>query len=89
MGMRTPTKSIRTQTTTNTIAHSQPIGFLSFMPRILTAAKSTSYRITAIPSSPATAVVAMIAERRVKRRPSLIAATAVRAKMRAGYQRGK
>ena len=59
------------------------------MPRILTAAAGASYRITAIPSSPATTVVAMIAERSVKRRPSLRAATPARAKMRAGYQRGK
>ena len=41
------------------------------MPRILTAGEAASYRITAIPSSPATTVVAMSAERMVRRRPSL------------------
>ena len=59
------------------------------MPDILTAAEAGSYRITAIPNNGAATVVAMIAERRVKRRPSLRAATPARAKMRAGYQRGK
>jgi hypothetical protein len=41
---------------------------------------------TAIPSSLATTVVAMIAERSVKRRPSLREATPPRAKMRDAYQ---
>lgn len=40
------------------------------MPHILTAAKAASYNATAIPSSAAATVVAMIAERSVKRRPS-------------------
>lgn len=44
------------------------------MPRILSAAEPRSYRTTAIPSSPATTLVAMIAERSVKRRPMLVAA---------------
>ncbi len=45
------------------------------MPRILTAGVEPSYRITAIPSSPATTVVAMIADRSVMRRPSRKEAT--------------
>jgi hypothetical protein len=53
------------------------------MPRILTAAEAGSYRITAIPNNPATIVVAMIAERRVKRRPRLRDATPARARARA------
>ena len=59
------------------------------MPRILAAAESASYKITAIPNSPATTVVAMSTERSVKRWPSLRKATPATAKMRAGYQRGK
>ncbi|WP_261342432.1 hypothetical protein [Lacipirellula limnantheis] len=43
------------------------------MPGIQTAGAETSYNTTDIPSRPATIVVAMIAERSVKRRPSLIA----------------
>ncbi len=65
------------------------LGFAFAMPRILTNVEAASYRITAIPSSPATTVVAISAERSVKRRPSLRAATPARAKIRAGYQRGK
>lgn len=60
-----------------------------FMSRILTAPRSSSYRITAIPNSPATTVVAMIAERSVKRRPTRKEATPARAKRSAAYHNGK
>lgn len=60
-----------------------------FMSRILTAPRSSSYRITAIPNSPATTVVAIIAERSVKRRPTRKEATPASAKRRAAYHNGK